>query len=260
MEQTKYDKVVLPTEKIRNFDGREYQGLEIALELGDIDHAGNQYVQTKKTGDFPFEFGGRIAKAIGAYGKTVNRVIQRIGLIQYSNSWFQKRCIYSSYKEYFNEDKKRQLINSWNRSISDKKFIEASLILKVFRFNFSSSAQVSIEFDDFTIETLYEHNFIYPEEWVSEFFAPFELDRDCYDSANEAIANLKPERFATTTVAILTIPKSLENIPKLRNISGASELSPIIIDGDVVLRAVRYEDYPAVIYNIYKLGGAVFRY
>lgn len=257
MKQTQSTEILLPNEKIRNFDGRKYQGLEIELKLGDTNNSGNQYLQTKKTNNFPFEFGGRINQALGNHDETIIRKIKRLGLIQGGSSWLRDRQIYNSYQEYFNENRKKQLAASWHKFISNQKILESSLAAKLLSLKNSPNAQVSLEFDDFKLETLYEYSFCYPEEWNSEFLSRFKFQDDCYVSAEEAIANLKPEKFATTTVAILTISQSLENTRKLREIFGASQRSPIIAKGNQLFMAVRFEDYPAVIYNIYELGGAV---
>jgi hypothetical protein len=258
MKQLKYNQTLVPTEKIRNFDGRDYQGLEIELELGDINKFGNQYVQTKKTNAFPFEFGGRTNKILGIHGEIITRKIERLGLVQGGSSGSRDLYVYNSYREYFNRNKKRQLIASWHRAnFSGNNVLKASLMLKLNSFSSGINPQVSLTLNDCTIETRYDHNFLYPEEWVSEFFSRFKFKSDCYTSADKAIANLKPEWFATTTVALLTISKSRENARKLRKISGASEVSPLIIHGEQMLMAVRFEDYPAIIYNIYNMGGAV---
>ncbi len=259
MSETKFknNKFLFPTDEIKNFDGRNYQGLEIELKLGGINGSNHQYIQTKKTHNFPYEFGGRINKILEEPEAIVTRKINRIGLIESCNWWQRKRPLYNSYQEYFNQDKKRQLITSWRKVFANHKIIQSSLVSKLLGLKTSMNAQVLLEFADFKLETLFEHNFHYPEEWLSEFFCQFEFRDDCYTSAEKTICNLKPEKFSTTTVAILTIAKSLENAHKLRKISGALAKSPLIVHGEKLLMGVRYEDYPAVIFNIYELGGAV---
>ena len=252
--------IFLPTEKTRNFNGKDYQKLAVELELGDINRFGNQYVQIKKTDDFPFEIESRIGSSLGQHGETIIRTIKHFGLIQGGNSSFRDRHIYNSYQEYFNEDRKRQSIALWrSKSFFSRKVLTASLMLRRSGFVRQIDAQTKLVFDDLTLETRYDRNFRYPEEWESEFFSEFEFEGDCYATADDAIANLKPEFFATTTVAILTIPKSHENACRLRGIPGASAGSSLIVHGDRLLKAVRFEDYPAIIYNIYDLGGAVYQ-
>jgi hypothetical protein len=253
-----------PTPEIRAFDARVLEGLEVKIQCRHtnadvqekIKNPSDQYVCVRLPKSFPFlDVSGWIGKVLGEKEEVLTRTIRRASLLQASNGGRGDYRKYSSYQEYFNDERKARLTGKR----------AAGILGAIMSRGDDHKADISVSFDDFEISGSC-WDLTAPQEWYSEGLRHLPrfrfVDGFYADAANAVIAfqqkhhdDLFGERYFPT----LVFPHETEE-KKIREIiwKPKSTTDPIMTEQWIIFGTrCKPHEYEEVIECTYAAGGKV---
>jgi hypothetical protein len=260
-----------PSEEYRNFDGRVFVGKMATLVLHKPNESGRQQVSLKSIGGTPWSKRDHykhplssvydwVERPIGKGDTTIRRKVLGIHLIEAANGGRSSSRTVPSYREYFNEEQKKRVLDHWR----------AGVIGRLTRNHGGDldRADIIITFKDFKLETrCWEMKA--PQEWKSELYAGDlepRLERGFYKDADEAIHFFgdKPndDLFGERYFPVLAIELDHKNTSDLMNAAwrAKSHSDPIVTSKHLLIGTrCKPHEYAKVITNAYEIGGKVVR-
>jgi hypothetical protein len=219
--------------------------------------ATNQFVRIERCpkADVHLFASGWAGKVLGKKNEKIKRVIRKVTLIESMNGGRGDWEEYSSYADFFNNQRKKRVIASWSGGIFG-------------RFGGSGGdpdrADIRFYFDDFMIED-FRFDFTAPEEWYSELYLKqADIDRErCYANAKEAVeafsAKCRDDMFGERYFPVLAFPASTPRDVVMSVANGAKSSTKPIVGKDWIVMGARCKphQFAEVIEATYVSGGAI---
>jgi hypothetical protein len=257
-----------PEQSIREFDGRKLEGTVLKLELGHLNtysadpdkpkEPTDQYVRIVQQ-QLPsplFMPSGWIGRILGKDKEVIERTLRKAVLLEHRNGGRRDNNEYSSYAEFFNADRRKEV----------EAYRGGGLTLKLLRGGGDpDQADVKFYFDDIIIEDSC-WSMCCPEEWYSEMHAKSPLFRfvdGFYENAEKAIEAFTQKKyddmFGERYFPVCAFPHGTDQeiMENIRNQPKAA--SGVIVTDKWVIFGTRCKPYEfsSVIEETYKAGGKV---
>jgi len=254
-----------PSKKIREFDISSFIGKTVEIKLKHMNNSKTDQfcgIETKLTEDVEFYdfimISGWMGKIFGKEGDIIERKIIDVYLIEHMNGGRSDYRKGSSYTDFFDDQRKREVHKFWKGGIIGRMIGRGG--------GDADQADIVFVFKDFKIEESC-WSYTAPEEWYSELHqdkSRFSFPKGFYKNADEAIHFFsdKPndDMFGERYFPVVVFP--IESEAKIRSIIGnAKSHSKAIVTKKHIIFGTRCkpDEYGYVISQTYENGGQVPR-
>ena len=246
-----------PSEEIRNIKESDFVGKIVTINLRYLNEPKTkQYITVE---DWPSEEIDFLhisgwCEILGKEGGQLKREIKGFKLIEHMNGGRADNKRYSSYREFFNDERKKRVMSFW----------KGGPFAQLGTSGEPDKADIILEFDDFEIDS-FAFEICAPEEWYSELHqknSKFKFVDGFYKNADKAIEAFSQKSvddiFGTRYFPVLVFPKDKLSVVK-RIVQQAKNHSKSIVTNEYSIIGTRCKSYQYqnIISETYKEGGKV---
>lgn len=243
-----------PSKEIRNFDCKSLIGKIVSIQLRHLSEDKKKqyvYVNIKSPKDCVSGW----VQTLGKKDTVTKRKIKCAYLMERQNGGRGDTSHYTSYKDYFNKDKKKEVIAYWRGGLFARIGSGSGDI---------DSCDLVLEFEDFKIEG-HLYDMVAPEEWYSEMHRDsFKFERGFYKDAEEAVHFFSDrpnnDLFGERYFPVIVFPKNTKVDVMSIAYWAKSHSKPIVTDKHIVIGLrCKVGEYAGIFKETYDNGGWVAR-